>query len=302
MERVATFNRVGKEFTNGMNLVDGIPEEMAFSVRKEPMGFVLPNGNFHRVKGYSTIVRDTDNFAFGAVSDKYAPVDNVTALGCLQYIDGLEIKRYGSSDKSGIQYIIGALPDTTILGDTFTPYLVFRNSFNGKFPIQVAISPLRIVCQNQLTIAFREANNTFNIKHTVKAVERLEEAQKILIGVHDFMTELNKVAEQYAMQKISRQQELDIIRAMFPINENMTNRQKATITDNIANFERALNEDDNLNFRGTAWGMIQAFTDAHTHKIMQRETATMYENNFVAVTFDARPLMAMIAMMNSIAA
>ena len=78
--------------------------------------------------------------------------------------------------------------------------------------------------------------------------------------------------------------------------------QKKTIEDNIANFQRAIREDDNANFRGTAWGMINAYSDFLTHPVVQRETKTMAENNFIAVTFDPRPLMAMLSMVNRIAA
>lgn len=301
IERRATFSKVGKVVTPDTRFVSGIPEEMAFTVRKEQNGFLLPDGTFKPIEGECTVVRNSDNHPFGTVSSHYSPIDNVTALGCLQYIEGLEIKRYGST-RNGMQYIIGSLPDTEILGDTFTPYLIFRNSFNGLFPIQAAISPLRIVCQNQLTMAFKEASNTFRIRHSVNASERLADAQRILLGTSDFMTELNKVAEQYASKKITRAQEFEIIRDMFPITDDMPERKQNNIKERIARFQTALSEDDNSNFRGTAWGLINAYSDYISHYNTLKNTKTADENNFVSVTFDSRIIQLMMNAINRVVA
>lgn len=283
--RMPSWANVGKTITASTEYVGGIPAEMAFSVRKEPMGFNLPSGEFRRVEGVSTIVNNATNHPYGAVSDKYHPIDNVTALGVLQYMDGLDIVKYGETYK-GMQFIIGKLPETTVLGDSFVPYLIFRNSFNGRFPIQAAITPLRIVCQNQFAMAFKNASNTFAIRHSKSADKKLQEAQQILCGVNDFMKELNAVAEQYATQKISRQQEAQIIASMFPITDDMTDRTKRTVMENMLHFQTAIARDDNANFTGTAWGLINAYTDYLTHPVIHKHTKTVDENNFVSVSFD----------------
>ena len=131
MERTSTWANLGTEY-KGQSLISGIPEEMCFKVEKRPMGYIDNNGSFKVVKGTSTVVNEHGR-AYGPVSDNYGIVDNPTALGSLQYIDGFDIKRYGEL-KNGMPFIIGSLPEVNILGDAFTPYLIFRNSFNGQIP------------------------------------------------------------------------------------------------------------------------------------------------------------------------
>ena len=287
--RESTFANLGNDITANTRIVNGLPEDFCFSVSKKPMGFIGNDGQFNVVKGTSTIVRDDNGHAYGAVSDKYTPVDNLEALGHVQYMEDLTLRKYGETH-TGMQYLIGELPETQILGDSFKPYLIYRNSFNGRFPIQVAISPLRIVCQNQLTWAFGKSQNTISIRHTKTAKEKVAQAQEVMMGVNDFLKDLTKEAERLAGVHLTPAQELEIIRSLFPIKEDMTDRQKAVLTEQIQRFEVARHTADNANFKGTAWGLVNAYTDYLTHNQAVRETKTGAENRFVAVSFDPRLL------------
>lgn len=299
MERTSTFANIGTDFIAGKTeLVNGLPKEMCFSVSKTPLGYQDDWGQFTRLKGFSTVINDATGKAYGAVSDNYEPIDNPTALGSIQYIPDMEIVKYGQT-YTNMQYVIGKLDDVNILGDAFTPYLVFRNSFDGRYPIQVAISPLRIVCQNQLNWAFKNANNTINIKHTKSAKEKIEEAHKIILRTNDYLKELNKQAEKYAGIKMSDKEAVAIMRTLFPITDEMTDRQKQTVQDKIANFERAMRESDNANFKGTAWGLINAYTDVITHPVVARQTAKTADNQFMAVSFDPRALAKLITLIDN---
>ena len=88
-------------------------------------------------------------------------------------------------------YIIGKLPEVDILGDTFTPHVIFRNGFSGKVKISAAICPLRIVCQNQFNFAFQDTQNSVAIRHVQNAGVKLQEAREVLRVSADFMAELN---------------------------------------------------------------------------------------------------------------
>lgn len=298
MERISTFANIGTDINRKASL--GLPEEMKFTVRKEPLGWYDSMGGFHRVKGESTVVREDNLKSYGAVSDNYCAIDNDTALGSLQYIDDMNIVKYGETN-TGMQYVIGKLPSIKILGDDFTPYLIYRNSFNGRYPVQVAICPLRIVCQNQFNIAFKEADNMFSLRHTVKASERLEEAHKVMLKSADYLSTLSAKAEQFANMKVSPFGVERIISELFPIKDSMTDRQKETIKQKIAFFRNCLNADDNANFKGTVWGLINSYTDFVTHETPVRQTETGAENKFMAVTFDARIMSKFLSIAQAVA-
>ena len=50
MERTTTWANIGTDVTNSTKIISGIPSDMIFDVRKEPMGY-MDNGDFKRAKG-----------------------------------------------------------------------------------------------------------------------------------------------------------------------------------------------------------------------------------------------------------
>ena len=295
-ERTTTWANIGTDFTSETKTISGVPESMLFNVEKRPMGYLNNKGEFVVQKGTSTVV-DEFGRSYGPVSDNYGIIRNDEALGVIEFIDGFKTEKYGSLTHSGMQFIIGSLGEMNILGDTFTPYLIFRNSFSGHYPLQMAICPLRIVCQNQLNWAFKNTTNTVNIRHTKKAVERIEEAHRIMLSTSDYLKELNKQAEKYATMKLTSADLNYIASSLFPIKDDMTDRQKHTIEDKLACFLKAGQSDDLVNFKGTAWGLIQQYADYLTH-LPQKNTKTGEENKFIAVTFDPRMMAALVDLIN----
>ena len=297
MERTTSWVNLGNDFTQNTRTINGVPESMIFSVEKKPMGYLDSDGNFRRVKGDSTVV-DEFGRAYGAVSDNYGVIDNAQALGVVEYIDGFTTEKYGSLS-NGMQFIIGKVEDMDILGDKFSTYLIFRNSFNGRYPLEMAICPLRIVCQNQLSIGFKTAQNAVHIRHTSKATERIEEAHRIMLGTANYLQELNKRAERWAGVKIAPSDISFIASQLFPITEDMSDRQKNSVNEKLAQFVKAGLSDDLTNFKGTAWGVIQQYADYLTHVTPQRVTRTGEENRFLSVTFDPRAMARLVELINN---
>ena len=64
------------------------------------------------------------------------------------------------------------------------------------------------------------------------------------------------------------------------------------------NWSVLADADDNANFRGTAWGVINAYTDFITHKVPTGNSATKDEGKFMTVTFNPA---AMNAILNALA-
>lgn len=81
----------------------------------------------------------------------------------------------------------------------------------------------------------------------------------------------------------------DIIDAFFDSAKEISERQAKAIADQKSAFIRAYQEDDNANFVGTAWGVVNAFSDytSHRESSVKRQDVTMQrERQFMAVTFD----------------
>lgn len=206
----------------------------------------------------------------GTVGEKYEVVQNRDGFAFVDYIsDGLKFVK-GGMTHTGMIYLIAELPEVDILGDVFKPYVIFRNSFNGKYQLSAAITPLRIVCQNQFNFAFTNVENTINIRHSARAYDRMEEAKYVLQGVAQYMGKLNEIAKQFAGIKLNKTETEIAVNMLFPTPNNADERAKLVLASQKASFVKMLDADDNQNHKGNAWGLVNAYTDYITHTSIRK--------------------------------
>lgn len=299
-ERQSTFATIGSEVHNAVTVQQALDMgNLNYEVEKRPI--FLADGT--PIEGRYATTRLSDNFVYDIVSNQYTIVQNKDAFDFINYMsEDIQFEKVGET-KSGMIYLIASLEPMNILGDTYQPHLCFRNSHNGKFQLSVTICPLRIVCQNQFNVCFKESPNTINIRHSSQANRRLQEASKILKGTADYMRELNLQAEKWANVHISNEQIEKILLELFPIDKDlMKDYQIERIEEQRTLLKNAYNCSDNQNFKNTMWGMINAYSDFITHKPQYRNTATATENNFISVTFDPKAMMNFINLVSRIAA
>lgn len=279
MTRTSTWANLGTNFnTTDFNSV--LTEaSLDYEVKSQKL-FTTVNGENITVPKKAAIVRE-DGYVYGVVSESYRPVQNKDAFDFINYIDeDITFKKAGETT-SGLVYVIGELPEVNILGDTFIPHVIFQNSHNGLFSLATSICPLRIVCQNQFNLAFKESNSTFIIKHTKNVESKMAVAADTLKNVSNYMRLFTEKAEEFATQKLSESQVTSFINFMFPIKENMTDKAIEKLEDEKRTFIKAYNNEDNRNFIGSAWGLINGLTDYITHKEYKRKVEFADEKRFV---------------------
>lgn len=283
MARIATWENIGTEVN--ANSVSEVLEQakLDYTVVKQPIltatGIVVPNM-------VATTKKDSDH-VFGVVSSNYNVCQNQEAFEFIDAIDDVKIVRAGETN-TGMVYMIGKLPEVTVLGDTFTPYIIVQNGHNGRYTVKATICPLRIVCQNQFAVSFKESPNTISIQHSKQYVAKLAEAEKLIKKTAHYMKNFNNTAEELAMLKVGNDTTVrNIINSFFTIAEDSTDRQVKSIEEKRIECFNAYKADDNANFTGTVWGMLNGFSDFMTHKDT-RNTKNKDENRFMAVTFDPR--------------
>lgn len=297
-ERQSTFATIGSEVRSAVTVEEALNlGNLNYQVEKRPI--FLADGT--PIEGRYATTRISDGFVYDIVSERYNIVQNSDAFDFINYMSGdIQFEKVGET-KSGMIYLIASLEPIHILGDTYQPHLCFRNSHNGKYQLSVTICPLRIVCQNQFHICFKESPNTIDIRHSKKAPEKLEKAAHILKGTADYMKELNSQAEKWANIHITNDQIEKVLLELFPIDKDlMKDYQIERIEEQRTLLKNAYNCSDNQNFKNTMWGMINAYSDFITHKPQYRDTATATENNFIAVTFDPNKMQNTLSLMNFI--
>lgn len=200
MERTTTWSGVGTDVSEKTS-VDEILQKagLDYTVTKEPVylrdGILVPS----RIATIKSETREP----IGLVSDRYEIYQNADAFKFLEEIPDIQFVRAGET-YNGMVYIIGKLPTLKVLDDEFTPYVIFQTSHNGWFSLRATICPLRIVCQNQFAMSFKNMTNTISIQHSKRLEGRIMEAQQLLKDTAIYMQGFTNTAEELALLKNHR--------------------------------------------------------------------------------------------------
>lgn len=287
MARTATWNRIGTAISKAQNVEEALNiANLNYEVEKVPV--FLENGI--KVPGAFATKKVGTEDTFGVVGEKYEVVQNLEAFNFVDTLipEGMKFIKAGETSK--MIYIIASLPDTYILDDKVTPYLIFQNSHCGKSTLKATITPLRIICQNQFNWAFRKASNKITIRHTRSAKERLEAAKDILLRNSEYLDQFKLEAEKLATTKITKGQLDAVIQTTFPISSEANAKSIAKTEEKRERFLTAYNAEDNQNFKGTAWGLVNAYSDFTTHKELRKSTESAMENHFIKTTLKGEGL------------
>lgn len=284
--REATWQNIGTNVSTSNNILDALKNaDLDFSVSKQPLFTKLNSQEFVVPNKLATVREDTGE-VLGIVGADYTVCQNADAFAFIDYVSkDLTFEKAGRT-RSGMMYVIAKLPDVTILGDTFTPHLIFQNGFNGNYPVRAAICPLRVVCQNQLAISFRNTPNAISIRHNATLTDRLDAAKQTFLETTEYMKELDAQANKLAMKPFTTAEFQNFIDTQFEIKSDMTDLQKQRIEAVRSRIWEAYNASDNSNFRGTAWGAVNAMSDYFTHRVPSRKSDKFADNQFIAVTFN----------------
>lgn len=120
----------------------------------------------------------------GIVGKDYAPLQNAEAFQFFDPIVGQGAAIYHTAGVLGQGervWILAKLPeDIRVAGDDITEkYLLLSNSHDGTSSMQVKFTPIRVVCQNTLTMALKQGP-TLRVAHKKDLRERLRDAERNL--------------------------------------------------------------------------------------------------------------------------
>ena len=264
--RTTTWNNIGTDVSAVTNIQSVLEKaKLNYEVVKQPI-YTNFNGEEVLINDRVATVNKNTGEVLGIVSPKYQICQNEEAFDFVNNVDGVEFIKAGQTH-TGMVYVIGRLNEMEVLGDKFTPYLIFQNGHNGNYTMKTTICPLRVVCQNQFNYAFKESPNTISIHHSSQYQGRLVEAQRLIQGTVEYMNNFKNTAEELATLKIGKDDDVkNIINAFFTVKTNATDRQIVTAEEARTELFNTYMAEDNANFTGTAWGLVNGFSDYLTHK------------------------------------
>ena len=279
--RTATWTNIGYDIQKATTVEEALKlSHLDYTVEKVPC--FLADGT--PIPGAFCTKKENSLETFGVVGKEFSIIQNIEGFDFINALvgEGLTFLKAGENRK--MVWIIGQLPTIDILGDEVTPHVIFQNSHGGNTTLKATIAPLRIICQNQFNLTFRKADNKISLRHTSSIKERLHTAETVLAQNSIYLDEFKKKAEEMASAKVSKAKVDSFLDTIFEVKADFNPTQIKNMEEKRTRFLAAYQAEDNQNFIGTQWGLVNAYTDYVTHKPLKKDTPTALENHFIKST------------------
>jgi phage/plasmid-like protein (TIGR03299 family) len=272
---------LGKIVNNRMTSKECIEEAlMDYHVEKGKV-YVKYTDPINKIAGvevpdrYCTYRTDTGE-PFSTVGSTYEIVQNIEAFNFFDSIVGERRAIYetaGALGKGETIFITAKLPDHMLIGgkDTIDQYLLFTMSHDGTGSIVAKFTPIRVVCNNTLSIALSSGKSIFRIRHSSQSRNKLQEASNLLAITYklskkteDLLNHLttikitDEVAEKYVLDLMLNKEEMAKLTAADiswkADREIISTRKKNVITQILTYRETGAGQDMEI-CKGTAYGI-----------------------------------------------
>lgn len=283
-QRTVPWAKVGVSVEGAVSSREAI-EKAGLNWKVEPRKIFI-DGVDGEAKEYVANVRSKDNKVLGVVSKRYKIVQNEDAFAFTDELLANDVKfeAAGAFADGKKVWLLARMPDFKLVGDDMKNYLVFTNTHNGTGSVRVCVTPVRVVCNNVLNLAFRSASRAWSARHIGEnPVERIHEAQSALDLTQAYIKGLDAEATRLAMLKVTPEQiekalkvSVPQIRKAYLPDATQAALERAEIIR--GDFMRCYNSPDLDNFRGTAWGAVNAMSDFITHGAPGRNSKKFDEN------------------------
>ena len=175
--------------------------------------------NQELIKGYKANMRSFDRRVLGVVSDRYKVVQNTDAFSFTDELlgRGVRYETAGSLQEGRKVWLLARLPkEYVIAGERISSYLVFSNTHDGSGSVKVAVTPVRVVCNNTLNLALETAKRSFSMIHTGNIHDKIQEAKDTLFMAENYMDNLGIEFEQLRRVKMTDAQVKEYIELLHP--------------------------------------------------------------------------------------
>ena len=247
-----------------------------------------------RILGYKANIRDIDRSVLGIVGDRYKIVQNEEAFAFTDGLlgEGVKYETAGSLAGGKIVWMLAKLPEKYIIsGDAIEPYLVFCNSHDGSGAIRVAMTPVRVVCQNTLNLALKGASRVWSARHTGNVMSRMDEARETLQLANAYMSQLGRSINELQAKKLTDKKVLAMIDSLYPVSEDLSEMQKKNNLKQQEILKACYFDAPDLQGVGkNGYRFINAVSDMAYHGKPLRQTKN-YNENLFRKTIDGLPVL-----------
>lgn len=208
----------------------------------------------------------------GTVGKKYAILQNEELVGLLDTIideSGANFETAGAVKGGKQVFVTMKLPGHISIGgvDPIDQYIAATTAHDGSASTSIMVTPVRIVCQNTLNMAFNQASHVFRVKHLAGSQSRMiGQARESLDFSFNFLDGFKEEAYQMLNTPMTDGQFNDIIRAEFGAKEGAPAPTVTRSENKLAEMEYLFSQAPTQEaVRGTVWAGLNAITEWADH-------------------------------------
>ena len=239
-----------------------------WTVTKEPLqtagGIVVPNA--------FAVQRSDNNAILGTVGNQYTALQQSEAFSYMDAITqdhgSAKYETAGALGKGERVWLQVAVEGDIAVkgkgadaGDTLQRYILMANSHDGSSPLLIATTLVRVVCQNTLTAAIKDASTMFKVRHTKGMGSKVADAREALGIINKSYADLEAKIQRLAEIKVTDKTFEAYIASLGFNTEALKGKSKGAV-DTLKGLFGGEGMGSGLSTaKGTAWGALNAVTE-----------------------------------------
>lgn len=208
----------------------------------------------------------------GVVGGAYHPIQNeahAEFLNTLVDESGAHFETAGAIDGGRKVFITMKMPGHMKIGgvDQVDMYLAAINSHDGSLPFTIMVTPVRVVCENTLNLAWGGTDSKVKIRHTRRGGESIvERARKTLDLSFDYLEGFQEEAERLINTTMTQSTFEEIIDEAFGVDLDSPVATVTRTSNKIDEMVRLFADSyTHEGLRDTAWAGLNALTEWNDH-------------------------------------
>ena len=224
--------------------------------------------------GVSALVRSTDNKVLDVVSNDWNPVQNHEAFQFFsEYCDAgdMEMNTAGSLRDGQIVWALAKVKESFELfkGDQVDSYLLFTNPHKFGQCIDVRFTPIRVVCNNTLTLALKEHSERV-VKKNHRTVFDPSQVKEQLGIATEKLAKYKEMASFLGSKRYTQDKLAEYFKEVFPVlvYNKEKGPQRKELSKSATRALEVINTQPGANYaEGSWWQAFNAVTYLTDHKI-----------------------------------
>ena len=233
------------------------------------------------VPGQRAVVRGDNSTILGVVGEGFTPLQNTDAFAFFEPLvaEGLVTLETAGALREGRRVWIMAKipgdPAEIVAGDTVDRFVLMCHGHDGSLALRAGFNPVRVVCQNTLSLALASGDGMVCLRHTSGLAAGLERLRSVIsqqIAIFNTTADAWRILaarhcddaafDAYALRlfALTRGEGDDAVRVIEP--DATVGRR---LLDDVRPLFAAGRGNDRAGVRGTWWAAYNAVTEWLTH-------------------------------------